>query len=94
MFGSTMVTGYPGRSGPPWPGELVIGSTITYEREGRIVKSVLYESVVGEWAYVKELATMSTREGGEWSLLGNTRRGNVVRGRRRRAAIVKERGKM
>ena len=30
MFGFTMVTGYPGRSGPPWPGELVIGSTITY----------------------------------------------------------------
>ena len=29
-----------------------------------------YESVVGEWAYVKELATMNTREGGEWSLLG------------------------
>ena len=26
MFGSTTVTGYPGRSGPPWPGELVIGS--------------------------------------------------------------------
>ena len=29
-----------------------------------------YESVVGEWAYVKELATVNTREGGEWSLLG------------------------
>ena len=40
MFGSTMVTGYPGRSGPPWPGELVIGSTVAYGREGRIVKSV------------------------------------------------------
>ena len=60
MFGSTMVTGYPGRSGLPWPGELVIGSTITYGREGKIVKSV-----VGEWAYIKELATMSTRGGGE-----------------------------
>ena len=40
MFGSTMVTGYPGRSGPPWPEELVIGSTITYGREGKIVKFV------------------------------------------------------
>ena len=49
--------------------------------------------MVGEWAYVKELATMSTREGGEWSLLGNTQRGNVVRGRRRRASIVKRKGK-
>ena len=49
--------------------------------------------MVGEWAYVKELATMNTREGGEWSLLGNTRRGNVVRGRRRRASIVKRRRK-
>ena len=58
-----MVTGYPGRSGPPWPGELVIGSTITYGGEGEKVS--LYESVVSEWAYVKELATMNTREGGE-----------------------------
>ena len=33
MFGSTMVTGYPGRSGPPWLGELVIRSTITYGGE-------------------------------------------------------------
>ena len=33
-------------------------------------KVSLYESVVSEWAYVKELATMNTREGGEWSLLG------------------------
>ena len=49
--------------------------------------------MVGEWAYVKELATMSTREGGEWSLLGNTRRGNVVRGRGRRASIVKRKRK-
>ena len=49
--------------------------------------------MVGEWAYVKELATMSTREGGKWSLLGNTRRGNVVRGRRRRVSIVKRKRK-
>ena len=40
MFGSTVVTGYPVRSGPLWPGELVIGSTITYGREGKIVKFV------------------------------------------------------
>ena len=33
MFGSTMVTGYPGQSGLLWPGELVIGSTITYGGE-------------------------------------------------------------
>ena len=65
-----MVTGYPGWSGLPWPGELVIGSTITYGGEGKWLS--LYESVVGEWAYVKELATMSTREGGEWNLLGST----------------------
>ena len=39
MFGSTMVTGYPGWSGLPWPGELVIGSTITYG-EVKIDKSV------------------------------------------------------
>ena len=70
MFGSTMVTGYLGRSGPPWPGELVIGSTITYRGEGKWLSP--YESVVGEWAYVKELATMNTREGGEWGLLGST----------------------
>ena len=49
--------------------------------------------MVGEWAYVKELATMSTREGGEWSLLGNTRRGNVVRSRRRRVFMVKRKRK-
>ena len=35
MFGSTMVTGYPERSGPLWPGELVIGSTIMYGGEGK-----------------------------------------------------------
>ena len=65
MFGSTMVTGYPGRSGLPWPGELVIGSTITCG--GGVKWLSLYESVVGEWAYVKELATMNTEEeGGEW----------------------------
>ena len=61
MFGSTMVTSYPGRSSPLWPGELVIGSTIMYGGEGKWLS--LYESVVGEWAYVKELATMNT--GGE-----------------------------
>ena len=33
MFGSTMVTGYPGRSGPLWPGEVVIGSTVMYREE-------------------------------------------------------------
>ena len=33
MFGSTMVTGYPGWSGLPWPGEVVIGSTIMYGEE-------------------------------------------------------------
>ena len=68
MFRSTMVTGYPGQSGPLWPGELVIGSTITYGEKGKKVSP--YEFVVGEWAHVKELATMNTREGGEWSLLG------------------------
>ena len=65
-----MVTGYPEQSGPPWPGELVIGSTITYRGEGKWLSP--YESVVGEWAYVKELATMNTREKGEWGLLGGT----------------------
>ena len=69
IFGSTMVTGYPGRSGPPWPGELVIGSTITYGGEGEWLSP--YESVVGERAYVKELATMNTREKGGWGLLGD-----------------------
>ena len=63
MFGSTVVTGYPGRSGPPWPGELVIGSTITYRGEGRWIS--LYGSVVGEWAYVKELAVANTKGRGE-----------------------------
>ena len=70
MFRSTMVTGYPGRSGPPWPGELVIRSTITYRGEGKWVSP--YGFVVGEWAYVKELATMNTKGGGEWGLLGST----------------------
>ena len=64
MFGSTMVTGYPGQSGPPWPGELVIRSTIMCGGEWKWLSP--YESMVGEWAYVKELATMNTREGGEW----------------------------
>ena len=40
MFRSTMVTGYPGWSGPPWPGELVIGLTIMYKGEVKIDKSV------------------------------------------------------
>ena len=70
MFGSTMVTGYPGQSGPPWPGELVIGSTITYGGEGKWLSP--HESVVSERAYVKELATMNTGEKGEWGLLGGT----------------------
>ena len=63
MFGSTMVTGSPGWSGPPWPGELVIGSTITYGGEGKYLSPD--ESVVGEWAYVKELAMMDTKGGEE-----------------------------
>ena len=75
MFGSTMVTGYPGRSSPPWPGELVIGSTITYGEEGKKVSP--YESVVGEWAYVKELATMNTRGGRR---IGSIRR--YIKGKR------------
>ena len=60
MFGFTVVTGYPGRSGPPWPGELVIGSTIMYGGEGKSISP--YESVVGGWAYVKELAVTNTKE--------------------------------
>ena len=76
MFGSTMVTGYPGRSSLLWPGELVIRSTIMYRGEGKTDNP--YESVVSKWAYVKELATMNTRGRGEWSLLGYTWRGNVV----------------
>ena len=39
-LGSTMVTSYPGQSGLPWPGELVIRSTITYGEEVRIDKSI------------------------------------------------------
>ena len=62
-----MVTSYPGQSSPPWPGELVIGSTITYGGEGRIDKSM-----VGKWAYVKELATTNTRGVGEGVHLGCT----------------------
>ena len=69
MFGSTMVTGYPGQSGLPWPGELVIGSTITY---GGVKWLSPYESVVGEWAYVKELAMMNTKKGKNGGLLGST----------------------
>ena len=63
MFRFTMVTSYPGQSGPPWPGELVIGSTITYRGEGKWVSP--YGFVVGEWAYVKELAATNTRMRGE-----------------------------
>ena len=36
MFGTTMVTGYPGWSGLLWLGELVIGSTIMYGGEVKI----------------------------------------------------------
>ena len=49
--------------------------------------------MVGEWAYVKELATMNTRERGEWSLLGSTLRGNVVGDRRRESVHSEEMGK-
>ena len=56
MFGSTTVTSYPGRSSLPWPGELVIISTIMY---GGGVKTD--KSVVGKWAYVEELAVMNMR---------------------------------
>ena len=63
MFGSTMVTSYPGWSGPLWPGELVIRSTITYGGEGKSISP--YEPVVGGWAYVKELAATNTKERGE-----------------------------
>ena len=40
IFGSTMVIGYPGRSGPLWPEELVIGSTTMYRGEVEMDKSV------------------------------------------------------
>ena len=46
--------------------------------------------MVGEWAYVKELATMSTREGGEWSLLGSTLRGSVVGDRKKKESVHSE----
>ena len=65
-----MVTGYPGRSSPLWLGELMIGSTIMYGREGKKVSPC--ESMVGEWAYVKELAATNMRERGEYGLLGST----------------------
>ena len=42
----------------------MIGSTITYR--GGVKWLSPYESVVGEWAYVKELATMNTKKEGEW----------------------------
>ena len=63
MFGSTVVTGYPGWSSPLWPGELVIRSTIMYGGEVKLISP--YESVVGGWAYVKELAMTNTKERGE-----------------------------
>ena len=59
VFGLTMVTGYPGKSGPLWPGELVIRSTITYGGGSGIDKSM-----VVRWAYIKELAVTNTREKG------------------------------
>ena len=46
--------------------------------------------MVGEWAYVKELAMMNTREGGEWSLLGSMLRGNVVRDRKKKGSVHSE----
>ena len=49
--------------------------------------------MVSEWAYVKELATMNTREGGEWSLLGSTLRENVVGDRKRESVHGEEVGK-
>ena len=58
MFRSTMVTSYPGQSSLPWPGELVIGSTIMYRKGVKIDKSVVIR-----WAYIKELAMINTREG-------------------------------
>ena len=82
-----MVTGYPGQSGPPWPGELVIGSTITYGEEGEKVSP--YGSVVGEWAYIKELATMNTRERGRMESIRLYVKGNVVRDRKGGASIVR-----
>ena len=63
-----MVTGYPGQSGPLWLGELVIGSTIMYRGEGKSISP--YESVVGGWAYIKELATTNTKERGEIGSIG------------------------
>ena len=47
--------------------------------------------MVGEWAYVKELATVN-RGRGEWSLLGRTQRGNVVRNREKGVSIGKKVG--
>ena len=41
-----------------------------YGGEGKKVS--LYESMVGEWAYVKELAATNMRERGEYGLLGST----------------------
>jgi hypothetical protein len=50
--------------------------------------------VVGEWAYVKELATMNTREGGEWGLLGSMLVGNVVGDRRKESVHSEKVGKI
>ena len=85
MFRSTMVTGYPGPSSPPWLGELVIRSTITYRGGVEIDKSM-----VSEWAYVKELATMNTRGKGERSLLSCIQRENVVSDREKEVSIGKK----
>ena len=54
MFRLTIVTGYPEQSSLPWPGELVIRSTITYGGGDEIS-----ESMVIRWACVKELATVN-----------------------------------
>ena len=67
MFRSTMVTGHPGQSGPPWPGELVIKSTIRYREKGKMNKSM-----VARWAYVKELAAANTRGRGIGVIVRNS----------------------
>ena len=59
MFGSTVVTGYPGRARRVSD---QINHHIWRGGEGWISP---HESVVGEWAYVKELAVMDTRGRGE-----------------------------
>ena len=49
--------------------------------------------MVSEWAYVKELATVDTREGGEWGLLGSMLRGNVMGDRRKESVHSEKDGK-